>query len=54
MHVLLTGGTGFVGSGVLAALLADGHDVTAIARSEQSAKALDAAGATAVIGDITD
>jgi nucleoside-diphosphate-sugar epimerase len=54
MHVLLTGGTGFVGSAVLNALLAEGHDVTAIARSEQSAKVLDAAGATAVIGDITD
>ncbi|MCU1676958.1 MAG: NAD-dependent epimerase/dehydratase [Frankiales bacterium] len=54
MHVLLTGGTGFVGTGVLDALLTGGHDVTAVARSEQSAKALDAAGATPVLGDMTD
>ncbi|MCW2530029.1 MAG: NAD-dependent epimerase/dehydratase [Pseudonocardiales bacterium] len=54
MNVFLTGGTGFVGGAVLRALLSHGHQVTALARSEGSAAALSAAGATALIGDITD
>jgi nucleoside-diphosphate-sugar epimerase len=54
MNVFLTGGTGFVGSAVLKALLSHGHQVTALARSDESAAALTAAGATALIGDITD
>lgn len=54
MDVFLTGGTGLVGSHVLAALLADGHTVRALARSEASAAAVAAAGATAVPGDLTD
>ncbi|SDP15785.1 Nucleoside-diphosphate-sugar epimerase [Klenkia soli] len=54
MDVFLTGGTGLVGSSVLAALLADGHTVRALARSDSSAAAVEAAGATAVRGDLTD
>ena len=54
MDVFLTGGTGLVGSAVLAALLADGHSVRALARSDSSAAAVEAAGATAVRGELTD
>ncbi|MCW2676050.1 MAG: hypothetical protein JWR70_1090 [Modestobacter sp.] len=54
MDVFLTGGTGLVGSSVLSALLADGHSVRALARSDTSAEALEAAGATVVRGDLTD
>ncbi|RZS90878.1 nucleoside-diphosphate-sugar epimerase [Motilibacter rhizosphaerae] len=54
MKVLLTGATGLVGSGVLKALLAHGHEVTALVRSEQSASTVRAAGATPLLGDITD
>ncbi|SFL43058.1 NAD-dependent epimerase/dehydratase family protein [Geodermatophilus ruber] len=54
MNVFLTGGTGLIGSGVLAALLAAGHTVSALARSAESAAAVTARGATAVPGDVTD
>lgn len=54
MSILLTGGTGFIGSAVLARLIETGHEVTAVVRSESSAAAVTAAGATAVIGDVTD
>ncbi len=54
MDVFLTGGTGLVGSSVLTALVADGHTVRALARSDSSAAAVEAAGATAVRGDLTD
>ncbi|MBC7461000.1 MAG: NAD-dependent epimerase/dehydratase family protein [Thermoleophilia bacterium] len=54
MKILLTGGTGTVGSDVLTALLAAHHDVTALVRSEASAAKAAAAGATTLQGDITD
>ncbi|MCU1613115.1 MAG: hypothetical protein JWO98_655 [Frankiales bacterium] len=54
MNVFLTGGTGLVGSAVLRALLADGHTVSALARSDTSAAALEATGATVVPGDVDD
>ena len=54
MDVFLTGGTGLVGSAVLTALLAEGHSVSALARSDGSAQRLEAAGATVVRGDLTD
>jgi nucleoside-diphosphate-sugar epimerase len=54
MDVFLTGGTGLVGSAVLRALLADGHEVHALARSDRSAQALEGAGATVVRGDLDD
>jgi nucleoside-diphosphate-sugar epimerase len=54
MHVFLTGGTGLIGSGVLTALLAAGHRVSALARSDASAVALEAAGAAVVRGDVAD
>ncbi|GAB4079857.1 NAD-dependent epimerase/dehydratase family protein [Modestobacter muralis] len=54
MDVFLTGGTGLVGSALLTALLSDGHDVHALARSDASARALEAAGATVVRGSVED
>jgi nucleoside-diphosphate-sugar epimerase len=54
MQILLTGGTGFVGSAVLSRLLASGHTVTAIVRSEESAEAVSRTGVSTVIGDLTD
>ncbi|NHC13043.1 NAD-dependent epimerase/dehydratase family protein [Motilibacter deserti] len=54
MHVLLTGGTGYIGSAVLRALLAGGSEVTALVRSDASAQSVAAAGAKPLVGDITD
>ncbi len=52
--VLVTGGSGFVGGAVLARLVAEGRPVRALARSEGAARAVEAAGARAVRGDVLD
>ena len=54
MNIFLTGGTGFIGSAVLRQLLAQGHAVTALVRSEASADKVRGEGATPVLGDLTD
>ncbi|MFK4730676.1 NAD-dependent epimerase/dehydratase family protein [Agromyces mediolanus] len=54
MRILLTGATGTIGSAVLAELVAAGHEVAAIVRSEQSAERVAAAGANARLGEVTD
>lgn len=54
MRVFITGGTGLVGSAVVAELLAAGHSVTALARSDASAAGAETAGADVVRGQITD
>lgn len=54
MKILLTGGTGFIGSAVLRQLQDRGHDVVAAVRSDASARTAQDAGATAVVGDVTD
>ncbi|MDP9028615.1 MAG: NAD-dependent epimerase/dehydratase family protein [Actinomycetota bacterium] len=54
MNIVLTGATGYIGSATLKALLAHGHDVTALVRSEESARAVQRDGVTPVVGDITD
>jgi nucleoside-diphosphate-sugar epimerase len=54
MHVFITGGTGLIGSAVVAELLGNGHTVLALARSDSSAAALETAGAEPLRGDLAD
>ena len=45
MHVFVTGGSGTIGSAVVAELLGNGHTVLALARSDSSERILKEAGA---------
>lgn len=54
MRVFVTGATGYIGNAVVKELLAAGHEVTGMTRSEEKAKGLEALGARAVVGDIKD
>ncbi|MGH2868124.1 MAG: SDR family oxidoreductase [Solirubrobacteraceae bacterium] len=54
MHVFITGGTGLIGSAVVAELIANDHTVLGLARSDASAAALKSAGAEPVRGALAD
>lgn len=54
MHVFVTGGSGWIGSATVPGLLAAGHQVTGLARSDASAAKLTAAGAGVVRGTLGD
>ena len=54
MNVALTGSSGFIGSHVLTELLAHGHGVTALVRTEDEAIAVAARGAKAAVVDLYD
>ncbi|MCW3017051.1 MAG: NAD-dependent epimerase/dehydratase, partial [Solirubrobacterales bacterium] len=53
-RVFLTGGGGFIGGALAAALLARGDEVVGLARSDAAADALAARGAQVVRGDVLD
>lgn len=54
MRVFLTGGTGYVGGAVAAALVRAGHAVTALTRSSRNERSLLQLGVSPVRGDLSD
>jgi nucleoside-diphosphate-sugar epimerase len=54
MRVFVTGASGWIGSATVDELLANGHEVVGLARSEASAKALEGQGALVRRGDLDD
>ena len=54
MRIFLTGSTGFIGSQVALELIASGHQVLGLARSDSAARTLEERGVQAHRGDIAD
>jgi nucleoside-diphosphate-sugar epimerase len=54
MRIFITGASGWIGSATVDELLGAGHQVTGLARSDASAGAIEAKGASALQGDLDD
>lgn len=54
MHVFVTGATGFIGTELVKQLIAAGHKVRGLTRSDEGVEQLKAAGAEVHRGDLTD
>lgn len=54
MHVFVTGASGWIGSATIDDLVAAGHRVTGLVRSDAAATRVESAGATALRGDLDD
>ena len=54
MRVFVTGSTGFIGTALVQDLIAAGHQVRGLTRSDAGVEQLNAAGAEALRGDMTD
>jgi nucleoside-diphosphate-sugar epimerase len=54
MRIFLTGATGYIGGGVLDALVRGGHDVTALVRNNEKARRVAKRGAHPAVGDLSD
>ena len=54
MRLFVTGASGYIGGSVAAALLAAGHEVAGLARSEEKAAALQARGIEPILGGLDD
>ncbi len=54
MKVFVTGASGFIGSAVVSELVGAGHHVVGLARSDDSARVVEATGAEVLRGDLDD
>ena len=53
MRIFLTGGTGYIGTAVLDALVRGGHQVDALVRNSEKAAEVQSRGATALLGNLS-
>ncbi len=54
MKIFCTGASGYIGGSVAAKLVAEGHDVSGLARSKIAAKMIEQIGATPIYGSLDD